>query len=46
MNGQEELAVFVKDVQKVGGSGPCTVFIVFVFQSAWTTLSTLSQQSS
>lgn len=28
VNGQEGLAVFVKDAQKVDGSGPCTAFIV------------------
>lgn len=34
--------VFGRDIQKVDGSGQCYVFILSVFQSAWTTLLTLS----
>lgn len=45
MNDQDP-PVFGRDMQEVDGSEQCPVFTVSAFQSAWTTLQTLSQQFS
>ena len=45
MNGQDPPCLW-QGYTKVDGSGPCTIFMVSDFLTAWTILQTLSQRSS